>query len=360
MHNLPTEEELYWLELSLTPGVGVRRIRELSLAYGSLKEAVASEREVKAGADGRPQWKEKLKRAEKLLKARAMWKLCGEKNIGILTPASPAYPAELAQIYDPPSALYYQGDLSIFHKPAAAMVGSRRCSGYGAQTAEAIACRLAAGGLTIVSGMARGIDRFSHEGALKAGGATIAVLGCGVDVCYPPEHRQLHRKIAERGMLLSEFPPGTEAKPAHFPMRNRIISGLSKLVILVEAGEKSGSLITADYALEQGREVYCVPGSFFSADNRGGHRLLQQGAALLGGPEDVEELCGRENARYKEEKKEEHWLLEAVSDFGCTPETLCRETGRSPEVIQQTLTLLQIEGRIRIGPDGRIMKVQEL
>ena len=187
----------------------------------------------------------------------------------------------------------------------------------------------------------------------------LTVLGCGIDICYPPEHRRLKEQILEQGLLLTEFPPGTAAKAAHFPMRNRIISGLCEGVIVVEAGERSGSLITADMALEQGRDVYCVPGSFFSPANRGGHKLLQQGAALLAGPEDLA-VFGSGGPKEEKKEKEGHWLLQAVAEFGSTPEELCLATGRSPEEIQQAVTFLQIERKIRVGADQRIMKAQEL
>ena len=357
----PSTEELYWLEMALTPGWSPRRLRRMTEGKESLTAALLQRLAASARTEKE---KEEQAQLERILrqgpeKAEALWTACQKEKIGILTPASEAYPRLLRTLPDSPPALYYKGNPHILKNRCMAVVGSRRCTTYGAQAARVIAGVLSAAGITIVSGLARGIDRCGHEGALQNGGDTAAVLGCGIDICYPPEHRRLKEQILEQGLLLTEFPPGTAAKAAHFPMRNRIISGLCEGVIVVEAGERSGSLITADMALEQGRDVYCVPGSFFSPANRGGHKLLQQGAALLAGPEDLA-VFGGGGPNEEKEEKEGHWLLQAVAEFGSTPEELCLATGRSPEEIQQAVTFLQIERKIRVGADQRIMKAQEL
>ncbi|MBQ1342645.1 MAG: DNA-processing protein DprA [Firmicutes bacterium] len=191
------------------------------------------------------------------------------------------YPLLLRNIYDPPLVLFYHGTLPGPEDVTLAMIGSRQASSYGRQAAEIFARDLAAQGCVIVSGMARGIDGVCHKAALSVGGRTVAVLGSGLDVIYPPEHDRLYADICASGAVISEFPLGTEALPYNFPRRNRLISGLSLGVIVVEAGAKSGTLRTVDYALEQGRDVYCVPGNVTSSTSRGTNRLIKEGAAAM-------------------------------------------------------------------------------
>ena len=197
------------------------------------------------------------------------------------------YPSLLAKIYDPPLMLFYYGKLPEPKDICIAMIGSRNYTYYGKQVAEIFSRDLAAQGMVVVSGMARGIDSFCHKGALAAGGRTIAVLGSGLDVIYPRENAGLYREIIASGAVVSEFPLGTEALPRHFPQRNRIISGLSQGLLVVEAGEKSGTMLTVDYALEQGRDVFAVPGPIISPTSKGTNRLLKQGAKIALSPEDV-------------------------------------------------------------------------
>ncbi len=214
-------------------------------------------------------------------------------NILAISKADIRYPAPLAAIYDPPATLWIRGQLDGFRAPAVAIVGSRRASPCGLEVARRLGADLARRHVTVVSGMARGLDSAAHRGALEAGGLTVAVFGCGVDVIYPREHRALADRIAERGALVSEFDPGTPPLKSNFPRRNRIISGLSLAVVIVEAAEKSGSLITADCALEQGRAVLAVPGNVLGGRNHGAHALLRDGAKLVECADDIlEELPG--------------------------------------------------------------------
>lgn len=199
----------------------------------------------------------------------------------------PGYPPRLAAIADPPLALFARGNAELASADAIAVVGSRRSSPYGENAARRLAGALAARGIAVVSGMARGIDAAAHWAALAAPGPTIAVLGTGVDVVYPPEHRELRDRIAAEGVVLSELAPGTGPRREHFPIRNRIIAGIALGVVVVEAGERSGSLITARLASEEGREVFAVPGSIFSRNTAGVHRLIQDGAKLAGSVEDI-------------------------------------------------------------------------
>jgi DNA processing protein len=202
------------------------------------------------------------------------------------------YPTMLAAIVDAPPMLWVLGEVTALSTEAVAIVGSRAGSPYALAVAARLAADLGARGLTIVSGLARGVDSAAHRGALDGGGRTVAVLGSGVDVVYPREHRDLAREVAEGGALLSELAPGTRPHPRFFPMRNRIISGLSRAVVVIEAGEKSGSLITARMALEQGRDVLAVPGNVLSGRNRGSHGLLRDGAKIVESADDILEELG--------------------------------------------------------------------
>jgi DNA processing protein len=201
--------------------------------------------------------------------------------------ADPAYPAALAAIHDPPPTIWTRGCLDCLDGVLVAIVGSRAASPYALEVARRLAADLACRGVTVVSGMARGVDSAAHRGALEAGGATVAVFGSGVDVIYPREHAALAKEICERGVLMSEFPPGTPPRASHFPQRNRVISGLSRAVVVVEAAEKSGSLITANFALEQGRDVLAVPGSVLGGRNTGSHALLRDGAKIVETADDI-------------------------------------------------------------------------
>ncbi|HXV57707.1 MAG TPA: DNA-processing protein DprA [Gaiellaceae bacterium] len=206
----------------------------------------------------------------------------------------PGYPALLGELHDPPALLYVRGEsVEILSRPAAAIVGARSCSSYGAQVARDLSRELAAAGLLVVSGLARGIDGEAHRGALAGGGATVGVLGCGIDRDYPRAHAELARRMVEAGgLVVSEYPPGVEPAPWRFPARNRIIAGLAAATVVVEARERSGALITADFALELGREVFAVPGEITSGLSAGTNDLIRQGATPLLSAVDVLEALG--------------------------------------------------------------------
>ena len=208
-------------------------------------------------------------------------------NISAISKADVRYPAALAAIHDPPPTIWVKGEIDALRTPSVAIVGSRRASPYALEVARRLGADLARRQVTVVSGMARGVDSAAHRGVLEAGGVTVAVFGCGVDVIYPPEHRALAARIAERGALVSEFPIGMPPFKQNFPQRNRIISGLSLAVVVVEAAEGSGSLITADFALEQGRAVLAVPGNVLGGRNYGAHALLRDGAKLVECADDI-------------------------------------------------------------------------
>jgi len=250
---------------------------------------------------------------------------------------------------DPPPVLWVRGDLSVLEQTSIAIVGSRSASQYARQVARVLAAGLAREDFIVTSGMARGVDGAAHEGCLAAGGRTIAVLGTGVDVIYPREHAALSERILASGLLVSECEPGSPAYPSHFPRRNRIISGLSRAVVVVEASEKSGSLITARMALEQGREVMAVPGSVLYGRNRGAHALIKDGAIPV---EDVADILGalglKAGAAPAQAAGPDGPVQLALYRAGATGievDALSRETGRSPEGLLADLTSLELEGK---------------
>jgi DNA processing protein len=277
----------YWIALKSIAGVGNITFPALVDKFGSLPAIFAApisklneipgiSKNIAAAIVGFNNWG----------KVKAELELIDKYEIKIITYQDELYPAKLMNIYDRPPFLYVRGNLNK-NDINIAVVGSRLASTYGKYTTEKISRELALKGLTIVSGMARGIDSVAHRGALTAHGRTIAVLGSGLDVIYPPENKKLFTDIIQNGAVISEFPPGTPPLSANFPTRNRIISGMSYGVVIVEAGEKSGSLITARLALEQGREVFAVPGSIDSAGSRGTNKLIKQGAKLIENIDDI-------------------------------------------------------------------------
>ena len=284
-----------------------------------------------------------------------------------------AYPANLREIHAPPARLYVRGTLVEDDALAVAIVGSRAATPYGVAVAERLAADLAARGVTVVSGLARGIDSAAHRGALRAGGRTIAVLGSGVDVIYPPENRRLAGDIEASGALVSQFEPGTSPLAGYFPARNRVIAGLSLAVLVVEAAEKSGSLITAGLAAEMGREVLAVPGPLTSPQSVGAHRLIQDGAALIQGWEDVVgqlPLFWRDRVRAL--TPEPSQAGEPAHDDDPETEALLRILGEEPlgidSIIERSgiavgrasalLVTLEVEGRIRQLDGKRFVQVR--
>lgn len=243
------------------------------------------------------------------------WEQFLERGIQFYSMENQKYPKKLRHIYDMPYAIYVIGELPDEKEKSAAIVGARNCSPYGKKAAQEFGKKLAEAGVNLISGMARGIDSMGHRGALLAGGRTYAVLGCGVNIVYPPENWELYEQIAKHGGILSEYPPDMAPQPGFFPMRNRIISALSDVVIIIEAKEKSGSLITADYALDQGKDVFALPGSIYDSLSAGCNRLIKQGAGILLSPQDLlEELSLSESKKQVLLEKEE-LLVYSLLDF---------------------------------------------
>lgn len=270
-----------WVALRMVPGVRVRLYHTLLRCFGE-PSAVLSASERELAAAGVPfQVARAIASSHVREAAERDLELAVRGGARLVTWADGEYPSLLREIHDPPPYLYVRGEFQQRDETAVAIVGSRAASPYGRESAMALARDIAAAGATIVSGLAHGIDGAAHRGAIEAGGRTIAVLGCGVDVNYPREHTELAAAVSERGAVVSEFFMGTPPRPAHFPIRNRIISGLARGVLVVEATERSGSLITARLALEQNRDVFAVPGSITAARSRGVHGLIRKGAKLV-------------------------------------------------------------------------------
>ena len=271
-----------------------------------------------------------------------------------------AYPPMLAAIVDPPPMVWLRGCVEALERQAVAIVGSRAGSPYALAVAERLAADLAERGIAIVSGLARGVDSAAHRGALGAGGTTIGVLGSGADVVYPSEHKTLAQEMTARGAVLSELVPGTRPLPMFFPMRNRIISGLSRAVVVVEAGEKSGSLITARAALDQGRDVLAVPGNVLSGRNRGSHALLRDGATIVETAEDILEELGLWPA------PSSHRVGASAADpvLAClTPgessdvDTIAEQSGLSIARLLPRLFDLEVKGLVRRAGGGRFIRI---
>lgn len=274
-------------------------------------------------------------------------------EIKTVTIESQEYPRLLRLIKEPPKKLYYRGDITICSTLCIAVVGARKATPYGKWAAYNIARRAAEHGITIVSGMAKGIDTQSHQGALECGGRTIAVLGCGVDICYPECNKELMEKIASNGLVLSEYPPGSMPLPFQFPLRNRIISGLSHAVVVAEASLNSGSLITAECALNQGREVYAVPGNINSIYSIGSNKLIQDGALPIVVIDDILEALGiKEKKAVNEDRiqlgKDEIKLLELISENGeVNIDFLCKMTKLPASQVSALVTILEMKGRVQ-------------
>lgn len=352
------EDPFYWVALNLVPGLGSVLIKRL-LEQFKTPEAVfqASLKEL-LNIEG---LNEKV--ANEILKGPSQQKVYRELSLiheiggKVITLNDEIYPQRLREIYDPPPILYMRGELKKEDELAVAIVGSRKTSPYGRWVTEKISQELASQGITIVSGMARGIDSVAHLGALSAGGRTIAVLGCGVDRVYPSENRVLFKRIIEHGAVLSEFPMGSPPDGSHFPKRNRIISGLSIGVVVVEASEESGSLITAHYALEQGREVFAVPGNIGTKGSRGTHLLIRQGAKLIESSGDIlEEILPQwkmEKEKLKEHEPsgpeltpEERQIYEQMGETPLHIDTIIRESGLDPGKVSSLLLNLELKGLI--------------
>lgn len=369
---MPPEELRGWLTLLRTHGLGSVHARALFDAFGSIASALGA---------GRSAWT-KLGLPPKLVKALAApddaridadlaW--CSKPGRGLVPIADARYPERLRETGGAPVALYFRGDPELLSLPQIAIVGSRNATPQGLEIAQGFAAELARRGLTITSGLALGIDGAAHRGALDADGNTIAICGTGLDLIYPARHKKLGQEIEQRGLMVSEFPPGTPSRPENFPQRNRIISGLALGVLVVEAALESGSLITARFAAEQGRDVFAIPGSIHNVLSKGCHRLIREGAKLVESVDDILEEIGSQvgpwlreaegRARKPSPKAASRGrgrhadVLAVLGDRPLSVDDLVEKLRRPADVVAQALTELELEGRVRPVPGGRVMRV---
>lgn len=356
-----------WLRLTLTPGVGGEARRALLKACG-LPQAIfeASPRALAAVVD--PVLAERLLRHECAAEIEAALDWAAQPGNRLLTLVDADYPQSLLTSADPPLLLYAKGDCGMLNRPMLAIVGSRNATAQGVRDAEAFAEALGNVGLTAVSGLALGIDAAAHRGALATPASTVAVIGTGADRLYPARNEALARRIAEQGVVLSEFPLGTPALASNFPRRNRIIAGLGLGCLVVEAALRSGSLITARLAAESGREVFAIPGSIHSSLSHGCHQLIRQGAKLVESAQDIlEELrwgnispaASIANPALTDKDSNEEQVLAFMGDAPCQLDTLATRSGLTPADLLAMLLPMELAGRIAQLPGGLYQRLHQ-
>ena len=343
------EEELHWLALKLVPGLGTRTSGKLIERFRTPQAVFRASRTELEAAGLSGTVAQSIASGCTFDDAATQQEKMKEAGAVLVTASDPSYPPLLREIYDPPVVLFARGRLELLQSIMLGVVGTRRPTPYGVAAAERLAADLAHAGLTIVSGMARGIDTAAHKGALAAGRDTVAVLGCGVDVVYPSENRKLAGELAAKGLIVSEFPMGATAFPQNFPIRNRIISGMSIGVLVVEGAQYSGSAITAKLAMDQGREVFAVPGNITSKLSWGPNLLIKQGAKLVQDWNDVVAELPAESRRHLINRGKERILAEGVATSGPDPSSLVNSLG--PEfgpIARRTLDALQVDSSIHL------------
>ncbi|MBI4180749.1 MAG: DNA-protecting protein DprA [Chloroflexi bacterium] len=344
----------YWVGFSLIPGIGRVRLTQLESYFGNLADAwTAAPSELKhSGLDDGSirtiiSWRARISLETEMEKLESY----GVKTI---TYHDHDYPSRLKEIYDYPPIIYLRGSLLPEDEWCLSVVGTRRATAYGRQVTEEIVADLVRSKITIVSGLAKGIDSVAHQSALEAGGRSLAVFACGLDTVYPSENANLARRIMQQGAIISEYPLGTKPKPEHFPRRNRIMSGLSLGVLVVEAGDTSGAMITAHMALEQNREVFAIPGSILSPASLGTNHLIQEGAKLVSDYTDILEELNLTVVAHQVEMKElippsdtESLLLRQLGTEPTHIDAVCRSSGLPVATVSSTLAMLELKGLVK-------------
>jgi DNA processing protein len=350
-------QSIPWMALRSLPGVGVVIFGRLLQKFSTPEEVFRASYDQLVQVKGvSPTLAQAITKFDDWSRWDAAWKRLVKLGGEVITCVDARFPAALKQIPYAPPFLYVKGPLLPQDEMAVAVVGTRKPSYYGRKTSYGLAADLCRHQVTVVSGLARGIDTAAHQAAVDSGGRTLAVLGCGLDMVYPPENRELYHLIPRQGALISEFPLGTPPEARNFPIRNRIISGLARGVVVVEAGLKSGTHITANYALEQGREVFAVPGPIDLPGSVGPHRWIQQGAKLIREASDIlEELTGYSartpaTASQAEAARSEDPVIMHVSHSPLQLDELIRLTGLPTPEVMSRLTLLELQGLIRELP----------
>lgn len=347
-------ETPYFVGFNLVKGIGSVRLQALRKYFGNLAQAWQAPADALKAAGLGPKLVENLIQVRKGVDLDAYLDRLTRQNISIITIDDEIYPSLLKEIDHPPPVLYIRSSLKPGDAWAVAVVGTRRVSAYGRQVTEEVVSWLALNHITVISGLARGIDANAHQAAIKNGGRTIAVLGSGVDRIYPPEHKHLAEEIMENGALLSDYAPGTPPDATNFPPRNRIISGLSLATVVIEAGDTSGALITAQFAVDQGREVFAVPGNILAPQSKGTNRLISEGAhPLLSGRDilevlDLSAVGEKQSTRANLPSNElEKTLLDVLEIEPLHIDDIQEKTGLPIEQVSATLTIMELKGLVR-------------
>jgi DNA processing protein len=349
-----TDEKKYWIGFNLVKGIGAVRFRQIKAFFGDLSIAWNAPAEAYGEVSLPTSTVTNFLKLRKQIDLDQLYESILDKNVTVLISQDEDYPRLLKEIDQAPPVIYVKGQLTAADEFAVAIVGTRRVSDYGRQVTRDASIFLAGNGLTIVSGLARGVDGLAHRHALEAGGRTIAVLGSGVDVIYPPEHRKLADAICENGAIISDYPLGTQPEGINFPPRNRIISGLSLATIVVEAGARSGALITADFALEQGRDVFAVPGNVLSPASRGTNKLIQSGAYAMISPQDVLDVLNLSEIESIKSAREvlpadptEARILQVMDYEPMHIDEICNAVDLAVDKVSAALTMMELKGLIQ-------------
>jgi DNA processing protein len=348
------DDKKYWIGFNLIKGIGAVRMQALIDHFDDLESAWKAAPADLAGAGLSLKLIERIVQAREQVDLEKVWAKIESQGIKILTWKDEAYPGRLKEIEQPPPVLYVRGEYLPDDLFAVAIVGTRRVTPYGRQITEELSSYLASNGITVISGLARGVDVIAHQTALKAGGRTIGVLGSGVDKIYPPEHRQLAERMMDSGAIVSDYAPGTPPDASNFPPRNRIISGLSLAVVVIEAGETSGALITAEFAAEQGREIFAVPGSILAPQSKGTNKLIQNGALpLLSANDLMQALDLTRMGEHKAARKiipADETEARVMNVLGIEPlhvDEIRNQTELPIEKVSATLALMELKGMVR-------------
>ncbi len=348
------DNKAYWVGFNLVKGIGAVRMQALINFFGSLEVAWHASDQNLTTAGLNQRIIEGFRKVHSETDLELVYTDIQKKNIQVITWEDADYPEKLLSIDQPPPVLYLKGTIKPEDRWAVAVVGTRRVTSYGRQVTEQVSAYLARNGMTVVSGLARGVDGVAHHNAIENGGRTIAVLGSGLDQIYPPEHRKLAEKISENGAVISDYHPGTPPDAGNFPPRNRIIAGLSLATVVVEAGESSGALITATFAAEQGREVFAVPGPIYAPQSKGTNRLIHEGAQPLLDPVDIiDSLNLRKVDHYKQATlllpvdEIESKLMNILSIEPVYIDEIQAKAGYPVEKVSAALTMMELKGMVR-------------
>jgi DNA processing protein len=361
------DDKRYWVGFNLVRGIGAVRLRALIDYFGDVATAWQSAPEDLRTAGLGTKLIERLIELRKDVDLDKLWDNINSQDIRIITWEDETYPPRLKEIEHPPPVLYIRGEFLPEDHFAVAIVGTRKVTSYGRQVTEELSAFLASNGVTVISGLARGVDTIAHSMALKSGGRTAAGFGCGVDRIYPPDNRSLAEQIMERGALISDYPIGTAPESSNFPPRNRIISGLSLAVVVIEAGDTSGSLITAEFAAEQGREIFAVPGNILAPLSRGTNKLIQNGALPLLAPQDLLQALnltrvGKQKAARKilpaNEVEAQIWNALGIEPLHV--DELRMQTGLPVEKVSAALVMMELKGMVRQAGGMQYVAVREV